>query len=125
MPITVTTTIMFAGPIVITLLAVPLLSEKVGIRRVLAVCTGFLGVLVVIQPWGTAFQPAMFFSLATLVLSSLYFVMTRMLAGIESNATQQIWAAALATAPKVVLLSLLLWVITLLAALHSEAGTCH
>src|SRR5210317_1661266 len=44
LPITLTTTIMFAGPIVITLLAIPLLSEKVGIRRVLAVCTGFLGV---------------------------------------------------------------------------------
>jgi len=42
LPITLTTTIMFAGPIVITLLAIPLLSEKVGIRRVLAVCTGFL-----------------------------------------------------------------------------------
>ena len=97
LPITVTTTIMFAGPIVITLLAVPLLGEKVGIRRVLAVCTGFLGVLVVIQPWGTAFHPAMFFSLATLVVSSLYFIMTRMLAGIESNATQQVWSSALAT----------------------------
>ena len=97
LPITVTTTIMFAGPIVITLLAIPLLSEKVGIRRVLGVCTGFLGVLVVIQPWGTAFHPAMFFSLATLVMSSLYFIMTRMLAGIESNATQQVWSAALAT----------------------------
>ena len=97
LPITLTTTIMFAGPIVITLLAVPLLGEKVGIRRVVAVCTGFLGVLVVIQPWGTAFHPAMFFSLATLVVSSLYFIMTRMLAGIESNATQQVWSSALAT----------------------------
>ena len=97
LPITVTTTIMFAGPIVITLLAAPLLSEKVGIRRVVAVCTGFLGVLVVIQPWGTAFHPAMFFSLAALVSASLYFIMTRMLAGIESNATQQVWSATLAT----------------------------
>ena len=97
LPITLTTTIMFASPIVITLLAVPLLHEKVDIRRVVAVCTGFLGVLVVIQPWGTAFHPAMFFSLATLVLASLYFIMTRMLAGIESNATQQVWASALAT----------------------------
>ncbi len=97
LPITLTTTIMFAGPIVITLLAIPLLSEKVGIRRVLAVCTGFLGVLVVIQPWGTAFHPAMFLSLAALVSGSLYFIMTRMLAGIESNATQQVWATTLAT----------------------------
>ena len=97
LPITLTTTIMFAGPIVITLLAVPLLSEKVGIHRVLAVCTGFLGVLVVIQPWGTAFHSAMFFSLVSLVSASMYFIMTRMLAGVESNATQQVWASALAT----------------------------
>ena len=97
LPITVTTTIAFAGPIVVTLLAIPILGEKVGVRRLIAVCTGFLGVLVVVQPWGAAFHPAMFFSLGTLLLASLYFVMTRMLAGIETNATQQIWASGLAT----------------------------
>ena len=97
LPITVTTTIVFAGPIVINLLAIPLLSERVGIRRILAVCIGFLGVLVVIQPWGAAFHPAMFLSLAALVSGSLYFIMTRMLAGIESNATQQVWASPFAT----------------------------
>lgn len=50
LPLTMTTTIMFAGPIVVTLLAIPILGEQVGIRRILAVCTGFLGVIVVIQP---------------------------------------------------------------------------
>ncbi len=97
LPITVTTTIMFAGPIVVTLLAIPILGEKVGLRRVVAVCTGFLGVLVVIQPWGGEFHPAMLFSLAALVIASLYFIMTRMLAGVETNATQQIWSAGLAS----------------------------
>jgi drug/metabolite transporter (DMT)-like permease len=63
----------------------------------LAVCTGFLGVLVVIQPWGTEFHPAMFFSLAALIIASLYFIMTRMLAGVETNATQQVWASGLAS----------------------------
>lgn len=97
LPITVTTTIMFAGPIVVTLLAIPILGEKVGLRRIAAVCVGFVGVLVVIQPWGTEFHPAMFYSLAALVIASLYFIMTRMLAGIETNATQQVWASGLAT----------------------------
>ena len=94
LPITVTTTIAFAGPIAVTLLAIPILGERVGLRRILAVCVGFLGVLVVIQPWGTEFHPAMFFSLAALVLASMYFIMTRMLAGIETNATQQVWSSA-------------------------------
>ena len=97
LPITVTTTIMFAGPIVVTLLAIPILGETVGWRRIAAVCTGFLGVLVVIQPWGAAWHPAMFFSLAGLVIASLYFIMTRMLAGVETNATQQVWSSGIAT----------------------------
>lgn len=97
LPITVTTTIAFAGPIVVTLLAVPVLREAVGIRRVIAVCVGFIGVLVVIQPWGAEFHPAMFFSLGALCFASMYFIMTRMLAGVETNATQQIWSAGLAT----------------------------
>lgn len=96
LPITVTTTIFFASPIVVTLLAIPILGEKVGLRRILAVCTGFLGVTIVIQPWGTEFHPAMFFSLGALCMASLYFVMTRMLAGVEANSTQQLWSSGLA-----------------------------
>ena len=97
LPITVTTTIAFAGPIVVTVLAIPILGEKVGLRRFIAVCTGFLGVLVVVQPWGTEFHPAMFFSLGALFSAALYFIMTRMLAGIETNAVQQVWSTLLAS----------------------------
>lgn len=97
LPITVTTTIAFAGPIVITLLAIPLLGEKVGLRRIVAVCTGFLGVLLVIRPWGTEFHPVMLLSLFALVVASLYFILTRMLAGLETSATQQVWPTLAAT----------------------------
>jgi threonine/homoserine efflux transporter RhtA len=41
LPITVTTTIMFAGPIVVTLLSIPILGERVGIHRIAAVLIGF------------------------------------------------------------------------------------
>ncbi len=97
LPITVTTTIMFAGPIVVTLLAIPVLGERVGIHRIAAVCAGFLGVLVVMQPWGSEFHPAMFLSLGALCSASGYFVMTRLLAGVERNSTSQLWAAGLPT----------------------------
>jgi drug/metabolite transporter (DMT)-like permease len=93
LPITVTTTIMFAGPIVVTLLSIPMLGEVVGIHRIAAVCIGFIGVLVVMQPWGAGFDPAMFLVLGALVCSSLYFILTRMLAGVERNATSQIWGS--------------------------------
>jgi drug/metabolite transporter (DMT)-like permease len=98
LPITVTTTIMFAGPIVVTLLAIPMLGEKVGRHRLVAVCVGFLGVIVVMQPWGLAFHPAMLLNIGALCMASLYFILTRKLAGIESNATSQLWSAGLATA---------------------------
>lgn len=97
LPLTVTTTIMFAGPIVVTLLAIPLLGERVGRHRIIAVCVGFVGVLVVMQPWGAEFHPAMFLNLGALICASLYFLMTRLLAGVESNATSQTWSSGLAT----------------------------
>lgn len=40
----------FAAPLFITLLSVPLLGEKVGIRRWSACLVGFLGVLIMIRP---------------------------------------------------------------------------
>lgn len=97
LPITVTTTIMFAGPIVVTLLAIPMLGEKVGRHRISAVCVGFVGVIVVMQPWGAAFHPAMLLNLCALTVASIYFLMTRMLAGVENNSTGQLWASGLAS----------------------------
>ncbi len=98
LPITVTTTIMFAGPVVVTLLSIPILKEKVGLRRIMAVLAGFSGVVIAIQPWGAAFHPAMFLSLGALFMASLYMIMTRMLAGVEANSTQQIWSSGIAAA---------------------------
>ncbi|PZX18797.1 EamA-like transporter family protein [Palleronia aestuarii] len=97
LPITVTTAIMFAGPIAVTLLSIPILGEQVGIRRLTAVLVGFAGVLIVVQPWSASFHPAMFFSLGAMLCASLYFVLTRFLAGRETNATSQIWSSGLAT----------------------------
>lgn len=97
LPITVTTTIMFAGPIVVTLLAIPMLGEKVGRHRIAAVCVGFLGVIVVMQPWGAAFHPAMLLNIAALTVASIYFLLTRLLAGVENNSTAQLWPSGLAT----------------------------
>ncbi|NNU79149.1 DMT family transporter [Halovulum dunhuangense] len=50
LPLAQTYAILFATPLVITLLAVPLLGETVRLRRGLACVVGFGGVLVVLQP---------------------------------------------------------------------------
>lgn len=97
LPITLTTTIQFAIPIVITIMAIPILNEKVGLRRFLAVCAGFVGVMIVTQPWGAQWHPAMLFSFASVTSASIYFILTRLLAGVASNATMQMWSSGLPT----------------------------
>lgn len=98
LPLTTATTIMFAGPIAVTLLSAPILGEKVGPRRLAAVAVGFLGVLVVIQPWGASFRPAMLLTLAAMCFTAFYMLTTRFLAGQETNAVSQIWSSGIAAA---------------------------
>lgn len=50
LPMAQTYAILFAAPLLITLLSVPMLGEKVGWRRMLAVVVGLIGVLVVLRP---------------------------------------------------------------------------
>lgn len=97
LPITITTTIFFTGPIVVTIMSIPILGEKVGLRRLTAVIVGFFGILIVMQPWGAQWHPAMFLSIGAMTCASSYFILTRLLAGKESNATSQLWSSGLAT----------------------------
>lgn len=93
----VATAIMFASPIGVALLAIPVLGERVGIHRMAAIFAGFLGVLVVVQPWGAAFQPAMLLSVGTMGCASVYYVLTKMISDADNNLTSQLWPAGLAT----------------------------
>ncbi|MFV0491856.1 MAG: DMT family transporter [Pseudorhodobacter sp.] len=52
LPMAQTYAILFATPLFITLLAIPILGEKIGIRRGLAIVVGLLGVLIVLRPGG-------------------------------------------------------------------------
>lgn len=97
LPLTVTATIMFAMPIFITVLSIPLLGETVGLRRWIAVLVGFGGILIVTQPWGGDFHWAMLFSLGAVLCASVYTILTRRLAGVDSTNTQQLYAALVAT----------------------------
>lgn len=60
LPLAQTYAILFAMPLLITVLAIPMLGEKVGFRRGIAVVVGLIGVLIVLRPgsaelsWGHA-----------------------------------------------------------------------
>jgi len=53
LPLAQTYTILFASPLLITLLAIPILGERIRIRRGVAVVVGLIGVIVVLRPGQT------------------------------------------------------------------------
>jgi len=97
LPLTVTISIFFAVPMVVCLLSIPVLGEKVGVKRFVAVFVGFIGVLIIVQPWDAAFDYHVFYALGALLTASGYFVMTRKLAGVDRNNVSQCYSAGVAT----------------------------
>lgn len=57
MPIAQTAALFYTSPILITLFSVPMLGEKLGPHRILAVVIGFCGVLVITRPDADGFNP--------------------------------------------------------------------
>jgi drug/metabolite transporter (DMT)-like permease len=68
MPLSTAYAIVFVAPLMVTALAVPLLGEKVGPRRWVAIIVGLLGVLVVLRPGvaGVATGPGLVLVVAAL-----------------------------------------------------------
>ena len=97
LPLTMTSAIMFTGPLWICMLSIPLLGERVGPRRWAAILVGFVGVLVVTRPWSGHVHWAVALSLCAALSSALYAIITRRLAGRDSTATQQFYAGLVAT----------------------------
>jgi drug/metabolite transporter (DMT)-like permease len=95
LPLTVTIAIFFASPLAVCLLSIPMLGERVGIRRLTGVAIGFAGVLVITRPWSASFHPAMLLSLGAMLCTSLYFVLTRRLAGTDHTAVTQVYGSVL------------------------------
>ena len=97
LPLTLTSTIFFSIPIFVCVLSIPLLGETVRARRWIAIGIGFVGILIVTRPWAATFHWAMIFAVTAAICASLYQILTRMLAGVDSTNTQQFYAALVAT----------------------------
>ncbi|MEP0325202.1 DMT family transporter [Bauldia litoralis] len=80
-----TTVIMFSSAFVTAALAGPILGEWVGPRRWAAIVVGFIGVLVVMRPGTSAFEPAMLFSVAAMLCYVGYLLLTRHLTSTDSS----------------------------------------
>ena len=85
--LTETMSIQFAMPLLVALLAGPMLGERAGPRRLVAVGIGFLGVLVIARPGTGSMHPAALLTVISTVLYAFYAIVTRMLAGYDRTAT--------------------------------------
>lgn len=80
-------TVLMSAPLFVTAFSVPLLKERVGPHRWVAVCIGFLAVLVMLKPGAGLFQPIMILPLISAVLYSLIPITTRTIHSSESTFT--------------------------------------
>ncbi len=55
-PFALVATMEYTGPMMVTLMAIPLLGEKFGWYKSLAVISGFVGILLIMEPWSEDFN---------------------------------------------------------------------
>lgn len=104
--LTITSAIMFSAPIIVCALSMPLLGEAVGRWRWGAILLGFVGVLVVIRPFGQEFSWIAVLPLWNAFALAMYSILTRSLSGVVATETMQFYVGALGS---LVTLPLALW----------------
>ncbi len=80
-----------AFPLIIAALSGPVLGERVGPLRWAAIGVGFLGILIILQPGFSVFQPKALISLLAAFLWAAYGLMTRYVSRKDSAATSFFW----------------------------------
>ena len=85
MPVGETISIMYLFPILVMLLAIPLLREKVSRVGWLLAILGFLGVLMILRPGGGLDSVGVVLALLNAGLAAVFHLITRVLTKTESN----------------------------------------
>jgi drug/metabolite transporter (DMT)-like permease len=83
--------VFMAYPLIIAALSGVILGETIGWRRWAAICVGFTGVLVILQPGFRVFSPYALLPLASAVMFALYGLLTRFAARKDSAETSFFW----------------------------------
>ncbi|WP_137152600.1 DMT family transporter [Devosia sp. FKR38] len=82
-------------PLLVTLFAIPLLGEKVGVFRFVAVGAGFAGALIIVRPGGLPLDWGVGFAMASATLYALYIVITRKVSQYDSAATSMAYSGVI------------------------------
>ena len=74
-----------SAPIIAALLAVPILGEKIGVHRILAIIIGFIGVLIIVKPGTDLFQLKALLPIGSAFFMASVYLSTRSLMNTESS----------------------------------------
>lgn len=74
-------------PLLVTLFAIPILGEKVGLFRFIAIAVGFAGAMIVVRPGGLPLGWGVLFAVLSSTLYAFYIVITRKVSARDSAAT--------------------------------------
>ncbi|MBK7421946.1 MAG: DMT family transporter [Propionivibrio sp.] len=97
LPLAETTAIVFVTPLLVALLAGPLLGEKLQARSWLATITGFCGVLLIARPGGAMFGIGIVYALGGALCYAIYQILTRKLSASEPPLRQLFYTALVGT----------------------------
>ncbi|MEP2640135.1 DMT family transporter [Roseobacter sp.] len=78
-------------PLLVAALSGPVLGENVGWRRWLAIGVGFVGVMIILQPGVSVFDPYAMIPLVAALMFALYGLLTRYAARQDATATSFFW----------------------------------
>ncbi|OKL43879.1 DMT family transporter [Pseudovibrio exalbescens] len=91
------TAVLMAHPLIATALAVFILGEPVGWRRVTALLVGMIGLLIIVQPGGDIWGPGALVVLAAAVSFGLYQLFTRMASAHDGPVTHFFYVGLIGT----------------------------
>ncbi|MDA8010074.1 MAG: DMT family transporter [Alphaproteobacteria bacterium] len=97
LPLAEAIAVMLLTPIFTTLLAVPLLRERVGLYRAAGILIGLAGGLIVVRPGGEVFQPAGAAALFAAFTYALYQIQTRRLSAFDGPMTTTLYTSLVGT----------------------------
>ncbi|MBM3373651.1 MAG: DMT family transporter [Betaproteobacteria bacterium] len=92
LPLATAITMLFLSPVFMVLLSMPMLKERIGHHRWVAVLGGFAGVLIILRPGGMDFQWALLIPLAAAAVNALRDVLTRRMSRSESSMSILFWS---------------------------------
>ncbi len=93
MPLAEAFALTFAGPIFITVLSIPVLGEKVGLRRWAAVLIGFVGVIIMLRPGSEALRVEALLPLTAALCYAFVMLLSRKLSHREPVVSVLLWTA--------------------------------